>query len=82
MGLTLFMGGISEAQIYRLNKHVDRNSDAIDLLRHGILQEQSEIKSLSEHVVGFMRDTTMALTLVVDREETCSVFYNQWSAKL
>ena len=82
LGLTLFMGGVTEAQIYRLNKHVDQNSRAIDLLRHGILLQQTEIENLSENVVGFMREISTRLWIVLDREETCSAFYNVWSAKL
>ena len=77
LGLTLFMGGITEGQIYRLNKHIDSNRKEIDLLRHGILKQQAEIENLSEHVIGFMREFAMKIREVIETKESCSFFINQ-----
>ena len=77
LGLTLFMGGITEGQIYRLNKHIDSNRREIDLLRHGILKQQAEIENLSEHVIGFMREFAIKIQEIIEVTETCSFFFNQ-----
>ena len=81
LGLTLFMGGVTEGQIYRLKGHVDRNRKDIDSLRHGILTQQAEIENLSEHVVGFMRKLTREFQEVIDVSNSCGIFLNQWGAR-
>ena len=79
--LSLLMGGITEIQIYKINQHVHENKMAIETIKQAILAQQSEIKTISGKVTGFIKDITQDITFMF-QEQTCTQFYSSVSLKI
>ena len=73
--LTLLMGGITEVQIYKINKHVTENRKAIKEIKKVIRYQQDEIRQLNEQVYGFMREMNRKMHYMFHKN-ICSTFYS------
>ena len=79
--LTLLMGGITEVQIYKINKHLEENRNAINKLRQGMILQQTEIQQIKSQVIGFARELTTNVAYMFHRN-SCSMFYNAIAMKI
>ena len=79
--ISLAIGGISEYQIYKINQHVSKNSDAINSIKQALNKEQAVIKSFNKQVVGFVNDITDSITRF-SYEQSCDEFYSALAIKI
>ena len=68
-GISLAIGGITEYQIYRMNKHVAENTKTIEKMKLQVTHMDKEIEILDNKVIGFVNDITRNLEAHFERFE-------------
>ena len=65
--LSFAMGAVSEYQMYKINKHVSSNSEAISALKSRLDAEQGEIIALKSGLIGISKEITSNLAIFLER---------------
>ena len=65
--LSFAMGAVSEYQMYKINKHVNSNTEAINALKSRLEKEQGEIIALKSGLIGISKEITSKLTTFLER---------------
>ena len=79
--LSLVMGGITEYQMYQINKQVRENRETIQQIITQPNNEKKQILILKNSIVGITKTLTQELTYFFI-EQNCVTFYNSYAQRL
>ena len=79
--LTLLMGGITEAQIYNINKHVQRNSEKIEILKEALIKQHMQMMQFENEIVTFVHKIMNRFEYLFF-EQSCTSFYRAVALKM
>ena len=72
--LSFAMGAVSEYQMYKINQHINSNSEAIKDLKLRLDQEQKMIIALKNGIIGISREITSKLEVFLERNSCTQLF--------
>jgi predicted RNase H-like nuclease (RuvC/YqgF family) len=81
LGISLAMEGVTEYQIYRVNKHVTDNKKAIEGVKQKFLYLQDQITTLDDKVVSFVTEMSNKVKEYLELQE-CITFFNAINREL
>ena len=80
-GISLAIGGITEYQLYKINKHVSENTESIHLMKLKVRHMEQAINILDNKVIGFITEITDKLEAYFNDFE-CNQFYEALTHRL
>ena len=75
-GTALAMEGLTEYQIYKINRHISENKDAIGEIKNKLLYLQNEVTTLDNKVVGFATEITTKMEEYLKIQQCMILFSN------
>ena len=79
--LSFAMGAVSEYQMYKINRHVSANSEAIKDLKSRLDLEQVQIIALKDGLIGLSKEITSKMAIFLERN-SCTQLYSDLSHRL